>query len=180
MTSVLGASMVAAPRLPSWAPYLVAGLALTGGGAGAVWTAGHLAPDAALHDAALFLHLACLVIGFGAVLTVDWVALTWIAGRCQLHDVLRQAENVHVPIWAGLVGLVLSGVMLEPNLTDPLTQAKLGLVALIGWNGLLAMWLHARLSEDPGRFHLGISVISASLSQLGWWGATMIGFLNTR
>lgn len=180
MTSALDARPAAAPPLPSWVPYVVAGLALTGLGGASVWTAAHIAPDQTLHEAALFAHLACLVVGFGAVLTVDWVALRWMAGRSELVDVLRQAGNVHVPIWAGFGGLVLSGVLLEPDLTGPITQAKLGLVLLIGWNGLLAMWLHARLSEDPRRFRLSLCAITASLSQLGWWGAMAIGFLNAR
>ena len=180
MTTYPGVGAVDAPRLPSWAPYFATGLGLTGLGAGAVWAAGHLAPDAALHDAALFVHLACLVVGFGAVLSVDWVAMTWVAGRCQLRDVLRHAGNVHVPIWGGFGGLVLSGVLLEPDLTTPLTQAKLGLVLLIGWNGLFVMWLHAQLRENRGTFRFGVSVVAASLSQLGWWGAMVIGFLNTR
>lgn len=180
MTTVPHARLVEAPRLPSWAPYVATGLALTALGAGALWTACHIAPDAVLHDAALFAHLACLVVGFGAVLTVDWVALLWLAHRCELRDVLRQAGHVHVPIWAGYAGLVVSGVMLEPDLTTPTTQAKIAMVLLIGWNGLLAMWLHARLTEDSCRFHLGVSTLTASLSQIGWWGAMLIGFVNSR
>lgn len=177
---MLDTKPVVAPRPPSWVPYVAAGLTLTGLGAASVWTAGHLAPDRTLHDVALFAHLACLVVGFGAVLTVDWVAILWVVGRVELLDVLRQAGGVHVPIWAGFGGLVLSGVVLEPDVTSPVTQAKLGLVLLIGWNGLFAMWLHSRLSADPGRFRLGVSAVTASLSQLGWWGAMVIGFVNAR
>lgn len=180
MTADLDDESASAPPLPTWAPHLAAGLALPGVGAVAVWTAGHVGPDRTLHDAALFAHLACLVVGFGAVLTVDWAALRWIAGRGDLRDLLRQAGHVHVPIWAGFGGLVLSGVLLEPDVSDPATQAKLGLVLLIGWNGLLAMWLHARLSRDPGRLRLGVSALTAFASQVGWWGAMMIGFLNAR
>lgn len=169
-----------APPLPSWAPYVATGVALTGLGAAALWTAGHVGPDAALRTAALFVHLASLVVGFGAVLTVDWVALLWLVRRCELRDVLRQARHVHVPIWTGYAGLVISGVMLEPDLTNPITRAKLAAVLLIGWNGLLATWLHARLTEDPSRFHLGASTLTASLSQVGWWGAMLIGFVTAR
>lgn len=178
MTAVLEGQSPAPPHLPSWAPYVAAGLALTGLGAAALWTTSHLTPDRILHDAALFGHLACLVVGFGAVLTVDWVAFLWVVGRCNLTQVLRQASVVHVPIWGGFIGLVLSGILLEPNLASRITQVKLVLVLLIGWNGLLAMWLHARLSENQHRFRLSISMLSASVSQVGWWGAMVIGFLN--
>ncbi|GAA6527610.1 hypothetical protein [Intrasporangium sp. DVR] len=180
MTTILDAGPSEAPHLPSWTRYIAAGIALPVLGAASVWTACHLAPDQTLHDVALFAHLACLVVGFGAVLTVDWVALRWLARQCDLSDVLRQAGNVHVPIWGGFAGLVLSGVLLEPDVTSPMTQAKLGLVLLIGWNGLLAMWLHARLTDDPRRHRLGLSAVTASLSQLGWWGAMAIGFVNAR
>ncbi len=178
MTATLQAGSVASPRLPSWAPYVAAGLAFSGIGAVAVWIAGHVAADDTLHDAALFAHLAFLVVGFGAVLTVDWAALLWVAGRCELRDVLRQAGTLHVPIWAGFAGLILSGVFLEPDLASPLTRAKLGLVLLIGWNGVLAMWQHARLTADPARLHVGLASVTASVSQAGWWGAMAIGFLN--
>jgi hypothetical protein len=87
---------------------------------------------------------------------------------------------VHVPIWVGYAGLVDSGVMLEPDLTSPITRARLAMVLLIGWTGMLARWLHARLAEDPCRFHLGVSTLTASLSQIGWWGAMLIGFVNSR
>lgn len=180
MIDVLDDRPVAAPRLPSWAPFVAAGLALSTLGAACLWTSSHLVPDRVLHDAALFAHLACLVVGFGAVLTVDWVALLWLVRRRELRDVLDQASNVHVPIWGGYVGLVLSGVLLEPDMTSPVTQAKLALVLLIGWNGLLAMWLHGRLTDRPRRVHLAVSALTASLSQVGWWGAMLIGFLNAR
>ena len=171
---------VEAPPLPSGAPYVATGLALTGAGAAAVWMAGHVAPDAVLHEVALFAHLACLVLGFGAVLTVDWLALLWLLGRCELSDVLHQAGRVTVPIWAGYGGLVLSGVLLSPDLTSPVTVAKLALVLLIGWNGILATWLHSRLIEDAGRFSFRVSAGFAAVSQLGWWGAMVIGFTNSR
>lgn len=180
MTAVIDDRPPTPPQLPSWAPHVTAGLALTGVGAAALWTARHLTPDRALHDAALFIHLTCLVVGFGAVLTVDWVALLWVAGRCDLSQVLRQAGTVHVPVWGGFLGLVLSGALLEPDVVSRVTQIKLALVLLIGWNGLLAMWIHARLSEDHHRFSLGVSLLSVSLSQVGWWGAMAIGFLNAR
>ena len=178
MTRTVDAPRDVRPQLPSWLPYVAAGVALTGLGAASVWAACHLASDRTLHDVALFAHLASLVVGFGAVITVDWAALLWLAGRCDLGQVLRQAGLVHVPIWGGFAGLVLSGALLEPDVTSPVTQAKLALVLLIGWNGLFAMWLHARLSEDPGRFRLGASAVTTSVSQVGWWGAMTIGFLN--
>jgi hypothetical protein len=136
----------------------------------------HLTPLA--HDVALFGHLACLVLGFGAVLSVDWVALLWIIRRRTLTDVLKAAGNVHVPIWAGYAGLVVTGLFLEPQIDVLRTQIKLATVLAIGLNGLVAMWLHHLLQNRLRRRVLLASVVCASLSQVGWWAATGIGFIN--
>lgn len=129
---------------------------------------------------ALFGHLACLVVGFGAVLSVDWVALLWVLRRRTLVEVLGTATNVQVPIWAGYAGLVLTGVLLEPHLDVARTQIKLALVLVIGLNGLVATWLHLVLQARPGRRVLVASAACAGVSQIGWWGATVIGFINSQ
>lgn len=170
----------AASLLPSWAWYVAAGLGLTGGVAGALWTALHVRADPVLHDVALFVHLGCLVLGFGAVLTVDWVALQWARGHRTLVDVLHAADQVHLPIWLGYAGLVLSGVLLAPDLTSPVTQLKLLLVVIIGWNGLAASLLRHRLRDRPRGLVLAASLLCASISQGSWWGAAVIGFVNAR
>lgn len=170
-------------RLPLWAPAGCALLMVVAVGA-VLWVSLHLEVDAALHDAALFGHLASLVVGFGAVLAVDWVGLLWALRRRELVDVLRAAHTAHLPIWAGYAGLVLTGMLLSPDVTSPMTWVKLALVVVIGWNGLVAMTLLVPLGEDPEpsrarRLHL-VSGVSVVLSQLGWWGAMVIGFLNAR
>lgn len=153
------------------------------------WVAGHVHPDHTLHQVALFAHLASLTIGFGAVLAVDWVALLWLLQRRTLADVLGAAGNAHAPAWVGYAGLTLSGMLLEPDLSDPLTQAKVALVVLIGWNGvaaaLLQRWLSrvaagARPGEGMSQRRLLACACSGAVSQLGWWGAMLIGFLNGR
>ena len=169
-----------AALLPSWTPYVAGALGIPAGLAAMLWTATHLQSDQVLHEVALFAHLSCLVIGFGAVLAVDWMALQWAAGRRMLSDVLRTAGEVHVPIWVGYSGLVLSGVFLSPDLTSPVTQAKLALVLVIGWNGLAATWLQRHLRDRPGGVTLVVSAICAGVSQGAWWGAAVIGFLNAR
>jgi hypothetical protein len=158
---------------------MVAATALAAFSTTAVLTAARLNPGEVTHDVAPFAHLVALVVGFGAVLSVDWVALLWMVGRRELGDVLRTADNVAVPIWAGYLGLVLSGACLAPELENPLTLAKLGLVLLIGWNGLVASWLSPALHAGSDRA-LTLSGMSAVISQLGWWGATVIGYLNAR
>uniref|UniRef100_UPI002F915955 hypothetical protein n=1 Tax=Streptomyces sp. NBC_01001 TaxID=2903713 RepID=UPI002F915955 len=177
----------AGPLIPRGVLISAAAAGLCGVWAAAVWTATHLQADPRLHSVALFVHLVSLVVGFGGVLTVDWLALQWLMGRRSLPEVLRTADGVHLPVWLGLAGLVASGVLLHPDPASPLTQVKLVLVLVVALNGLHAWTLQPRLSAlcaAPGaaapRLLLLRAVSTVLVSQLGWWGATVIGFLNTR
>ncbi|WP_250281039.1 MULTISPECIES: hypothetical protein [unclassified Frankia] len=169
--------------LPRWARFLAAGMILIIGWAAAVWTATHVTADPVLHTAALFVHLASLVAGFGAVLAIDFFALLWLSGRRSFPDIIRVADGLHLLIWAGLAGLVLSGVLLHPDLSTPITRVKIGLVLLIALNGLHIQAVQHRLERSAtvaSRMLLARSVISNLLSQAGWWGAMGIGYLNSQ
>ncbi|MEW1912003.1 hypothetical protein AB0442_26770 [Kitasatospora sp. NPDC085895] len=152
--------------------------------AGSAWTAGHVRTDASLHTVALFVHLVALVVGFGAVLAVDYTGALWLLGRCTLAQAVESTGPLHVPVWAGLAGLTASGILLEPQLDSPLTRVKLLLVLLIALNGVHATALTKRLeAAGPGRPERRLLVrgaLSALVSQLGWWGALAIGFWNTQ
>ncbi|WP_216373029.1 hypothetical protein [Streptomyces tailanensis] len=146
------------------------------------WISQHLRVDASLHTAALFVHLASLVLGFGAVLVADYYGLLWMTRRCTLHDALAGTARLHVPIWAGLAGLVVSGVMLSPDLASTITRTKLALVLALTLNGLQAGLLNRRMAQHastplPERL-LVWGATTALVSQVCWWGATVIGFLN--
>ncbi|MEV0373137.1 hypothetical protein AB0I10_25490 [Streptomyces sp. NPDC050636] len=171
------------PPTPVWA-LAALGILSCAALAAACWVAGHLHADPPLQMAARFLHLVALVVGLGSVLAVDWFAVLWMLGRRRLADVLRTACALQVPIWLGLAGLVVTGLFLRPDLASPLTQLKLGLVLAITLNGLYAHWLGQRLDQcgeagvpRPLRIQSGVA---ASVSQLGWWGASLIGFLNSQ
>lgn len=149
--------------------------------AGCAWVSTHLHADSELHTAALFVHLGALVLGFGAVLAVDFHALLWLTGRCTLRDVLAVTARLHVPIWAGLVGLVASGVMLHPDLGATLTRVKLACVVLLTLNGLQAGRLGKRMAAAaPGRGPLGWAAATAVVSQICWWTPTLVGFHTTQ
>jgi hypothetical protein len=157
---------------------LVAVLVLTAG----LWCSLHVHTDQTLHTAVLFVHLASLVLGFGAVLSADYYGLLWATGRCPLGEVIAATSRLHVPIWAGLGGLVASGLMLRPDLHSPLTQTKIALVAVLTLNGLQAGLLGRRLAEATEPIGRGMTAwggATALLSQVCWWGAVAIGFLNT-
>ncbi|MFG2287694.1 hypothetical protein ACGFOU_16745 [Streptomyces sp. NPDC048595] len=105
-------------------------------------------------------------------------------GRRRLADVLHTANTLQLPIWAGLAGLVVTGLFLRPDLASPLTQVKLGPVLAITLNGLYAHWLGQRLeqyrdAEAPRRLLIRAGAVATG-SQLGWWGASLLGFLNSQ
>ncbi|MFF9198243.1 hypothetical protein ACF09L_23810 [Streptomyces sp. NPDC014779] len=173
------------PHLTSGWLLSAAGVLTAGFLAASVWTSGHVHADATLQTAARFVHVASLVAGLGAVLAVDWFAVLWLTGRRPLAGVLDTACALQTPIWAGLGGLTVSGLFLHPDLGSPLTLVKLGLVLAVTLNGLHAHRLGQLLERFRGRGAvprrlLLRSAAVAGLSQLGWWGATLIGFLNSQ
>ncbi|MRH89558.1 hypothetical protein GFY24_19260 [Nocardia sp. SYP-A9097] len=157
----------------------------TGALAGAVWIAAHaqhISP--AVHTAGLFIHLASLVLGFGGVLIADSLALRWVARRTTLSETLQGMSRLHLPIWLGLAGLVGSGCVLEPNLSSTMTQTKLVMVLVLTLNGIQATALSRRLrGQEDARLTPGLLAWSATtglVSQVCWWTATAIGFLNAQ
>ena len=177
------------PTLPRGGRLVVPALA-----AAAVWTALALvvllplpALPAAAHDAVLLVHLAAVVLGLGAVLAIDWHGMLWLAGRLRLEDLLAVTARLVVPVWLGLAGLVASGALLLPQTPDLLTVVKLVLVAVVAANGVNATALEQRMraaaARAGGRLPRRLllrGLTAGAVSQLGWWGATIIGFLHAR
>ena len=134
---------------------------------------------------ALFVHLVSLVVGFGAVVVVDMFGLLWLARRVPLSLVNRVAGVTQRLIWLGWSGLVVSGLVLisKKGFVDNLTLIKLFFVAMLGANGLFLHTIKKRmeaLSDDaimtPDlKRQVGFS---SFISQLGWWGAMLIGFIH--
>ncbi|TDE01291.1 hypothetical protein [Jiangella asiatica] len=148
--------------------------------AGVVLVSQLIDPSPLVHTVAQFVHLVCVVVGLGSVLAVDWFGLRWRLGRGSVESVVATAGALAVPIWLGLGGLLVSGMLLEPDLSTPLTVVKVVMVAATGVAGVLALAISRRLAIRTApsarllRAGLGIAV----LSQVGWWTATVIGFLN--
>lgn len=131
-----------------------------------------------VHDLALFGHLASLLVGFGGVLFVDWVAALWLVGKRELDDVVSAASDGAAPIWLGYAGLVLTGCLLEPDLENPVTVAKLSLVLVIGLNGAIALGIHRGMAAGAGSRTMVLAGVSGTVSQAAWWSAVVIGFVN--
>lgn len=138
-------------------------------------------PSPEVRTTAQFAHLASVVVGMGSVVVVDWFGLLWRFGRASLHTVVSIANALALPIWLGLGGLFLSGMFLSPDLSSPLTKVKLCVVAVTGVGGVLALALGRRLSApgpSPSPRLLRATLGMAVASQVCWWTATVIGFMN--
>lgn len=137
---------------------------------------------------ALFVHLISLVLGFGAVFIIDIFGLLWLLKLWGVNlDLVRRVATITQRlIWVGFIGLVLSGIpllMLKGTISD-LTKIKLALVVLVGLNGIFLHYIKQSLdalgdniTDVPKQLMFRISLASF-VSQLGWWGATAIGFYN--
>ena len=165
-------------RLPDWLPLAAVAALILAAAPLVLWTCRAVHPAPLVHDLALFVHLGALVLGFGGVLCVDWVAALYLLRRRSLVEMVRAADNAAVPIWAGYAGLVLSGVLLEPALDSPVVVVKLALVLVIGLNGVVALGVHRALGREADLRWMALGGSAAVISQLGWWGATIIGFVN--
>jgi hypothetical protein len=128
----------------------------------------------------LFVHLGSLVVGFGAVLSIDWYGLLWLRGRATLADMVAHAHRATALTWCGLIGLCLSGMMLSPDLSSPTTLIKVCAVAGAAAVGVCALAAGRRLRswrDNPPRQVLLFGLVLATASQVFWWTAVVIGFL---
>lgn len=133
----------------------------------------------------LFFHLSFLILGFGSVMVTDLYGLLWMLNRETFNQIVDVSGVTEKFIWAGWAGMVAAGIpmILIKGEIDNLMMIKLTFVALIGINGYPLHLLHKKLKEFkekdvvPGIFifRLGLSI---TLSQIGWWGAVLIGFMH--
>jgi hypothetical protein len=193
VTPVIGAipTLPRAARRPSGSTVKI--IIVTAAWVGVVIAASALRPVSAVRPYALFAHLIFLAVSFGAVLAVELHGLGWLLRLVSLDRVASLALSLDPMIWLGLAGLTASGLLLGPHVDRPLTLVKLVLVLLVALNGLRAAQLGADLrgvvaahaaSGGLGRPRVPLRLLARSasvslVSQLGWWGAALIGFLTT-
>lgn len=152
-----------------------------------LWVGTSLTPPEWLRMPMLFLHLASVIAGLGATVVLDMKALFWTLGRASLAD-LRHVEHAVTPVaWIGIVGLLVTGAFLAPDLHSPFTVIKMIAVLIAALNGiavgrltdeLTRMPASARFWRSPARLRwwcLG----TATTSQIAWWTAVIVGMLNT-
>jgi hypothetical protein len=133
----------------------------------------------------LFVHLGGLVLGFGSVLVTDLYGALWLLGRQPYRQVVAVSSVTERFVWVGWGLMVAAGIplILIKGEIDNLMVIKLFFVLLIGLNGLALHRVQRRASEFgpgdelPSRFVVW-STLALLVSQIGWWGAVLIGFLH--
>ena len=165
----------------------VAYVAVAAGWAASIWISTLLAPPPWLHSIALFVHLASVIVGLGAVLMVEWYGLLWMTEWRSVRDLRQIDRTLKLPIWAGVIGVLASGALLQPHLDNPLTLVKLGAVLVLSLNGVaITRWttyfarfppkMRFRALPWKARYRF---ITSAIVSQIAWWTAVVIGMLNS-
>lgn len=152
----------------------------------AVVAGAELRPELWVQRAALFGHLLSLVTGLGAVLVLDTYGAGCLLRKRSPVVVAQLAASLDMLIWAGLVGLVITGALLSPNLSSPFTWVKLGAVLVAGLNGINAHGLRTAVASFPATLSLWelprpllLRLLgTAVVSQTAWWLAVLIGYWN--
>lgn len=140
-----------------------------------------------LHRVGLAVHILALVLSFGTILVVDWLGLLWLLGKVEMHASGKLEAAAKPLIWGGLALLLISGALIDPDLTSPVTMVKLVSVLILMLNGLsiapamhrlLALPPRTRFTELTRRLRLRL-MIALTVSQTCWWTAVLIGLLNS-
>lgn len=133
----------------------------------------------------LFVHVISFIIAFGSVILIDVFGSLWLLKRVKLKLVDDVATVATRLIWAGLVGLIISGIVLivHKGFIDNLTYIKLFFVAMLVCNGVFLYTIKKSTepfieSEQVPAIIMFRTALASSISQLGWWGAIIIGFVH--
>ena len=140
-----------------------------------------------MHRIGLAGHILALVLSFGTILVVDWLGLLWLLGKVQMHESGKLEAAAKPLIWGGLALLLVSGSLIDPDLTNPVTVIKLVCVLVLMLNGLgiapamhqlMALPAHTRFRELRRRLRLRL-LVALTVSQACWWTAVLIGLINS-
>lgn len=135
----------------------------------------------------LFIHLISLIVGFGSVIVIDTFGLLWLIKKVKLTFVNKVAGVTQPLIWIGWTGLVLTGIpliLLKESISG-LSVIKIFLVLMVGLNGIFLHFIKKSMdgiTDDsilPNILKFRIT-LATFISQIGWWGAIIIGFLNNK
>lgn len=134
---------------------------------------------------ALFFHLAFLIMAFGSVMVIDTFGILMLLKKQTLEQVKKVAKITQVLIWAGWLGMVVSGINLIylKGYVDNLTKIKIFFVLMVGVNGIFLHYIKKALDKyktahDIPKLWMFRMFLATTISQTGWWGAFFIGFVH--
>lgn len=135
----------------------------------------------------LGVHILVLAIAYGSVVIVDVIGLFWLLGRIGRERMLALSKWAQPVIWSGLITMMISGALLGPDLTKPLTKVKMVLVILLALNGLNLDSLRKRTKQLSGQSfwdtpnnYKAWSIFSIALSQALWISIVIVAVVNSR
>lgn len=130
------------------------------------------------------LHLTILAFVALVVLYSDHQGFLYFTGKKQMLSA-RFIERSHALVWAGLAGMIISGILIAlPRwmflLQEPAFYIKLGLVGVLLVNAFAISELSVHATEVPfkelPKEKQRVLIVSGALSGMGWIGAAIIGF----
>ena len=134
----------------------------------------------------IIIHLAALCAAYGSVVIVDLIGLLWLGKQVDRERMLAITAWAQPIIWAGIIIMMISGAMLGPDLSRPLTKVKMTLIILLAINGLNLDALRRRTKELTGQSfwdaptsYKAWSVFSIVLSQALWISIVVVAALNS-
>ncbi len=137
-----------------------------------------------LHTAVLPFHILILVYVAWTVLHADHMAFSWIRGKVNTLDE-KKVNRLHRHTWYGLVGMIVTGVLMfiplhEFLLTRPQFYVKMAFVLALVINGFVIGHLqkvafNKSFKELTAREKIPL-FISGAVSTLCWLGAAAGGF----
>jgi len=129
------------------------------------------------------IHLAILIITAVIILYSDHEGFNYMTGKKVVLSG-RTIQWSHRLVWAGLILMVVTGVVLVVDswayyLQDPIFYVKIGFVLTLVVNAL-AIGKLSKIASERAFFELSgeekrTLVLSGALSALGWLGAAGIG-----
>lgn len=91
-----------------------------------------------------------LVLSSGTILVVDWLGLLWLLGKVEVNASGKLEAAARPFIRGGLALLLISGALIDPDLTSLVTVVKLASVLILMLNGLrIAPAMHRLVALPP-------------------------------
>ena len=133
----------------------------------------------------ILIHLAILCITVVGIILADKYALSWVRGVNQVLDAKR-LKKYHYWVGVGLIGMIITGVVMYSGKTDELNVSNLAFVGKMCFVGLLVInsfVIGALTRVATVRTYASLTLkekmplmISGIVSAVGWVGAITLAF----